>query len=240
MKKILSLFGIILIAAFLGGTLSYVKASYTDPAGNPVGNNVPAPLLLSDINDSGFAGFRKLGKLGITSDKNNSIDDSQLTENALVVNGQVSSEGFAVTNNPFSVWAHLESSSILPALFFGDPTDSSLMQKNANGSSRTFTVLNHTRAPRIVVGSKSAPAGLFNLFVVEESNATNLGINHNPNTVQNNYCTLTANDLKDKGCPNKTYLAQVFPGSGSNVVAVCREIITQDTTYGNHNNGSCY
>lgn len=257
MKKFFSGALIVVIALLVGGALSYVRAGYVEPAGSPTGNNTPSPILITDQTGD-YRQFRKLGKIGFTESVNKSIDTTELANQATVVMGQVSSNGlFAAYTS--RIRANLETTSALFPLFVGDPTDPSLQQY------KTVSVAGHTRAPRIVAGSRSAPADLFNLFVQESSGATNLGrgtkyfyqgsgSNYGTNCPsgvcsydtrnQNHFCTLTSNELKSTGCPAQTYLQQVIPGGyGTQVVGVCRYLVNDgndDFPYSEYNQGSCY
>lgn len=262
MKKTISLLAITAVAIFVGGILSYVKAAYIEPSANAPAGNTPAPILLSnEASNSAYIPFRKLGKLGITDDINKAIDADQFTDSTLVVMGQTASNGLSVSGLA-RIFAELETTATVNPLFVGDPTNASLLQTDGNGKIRLFTTNAHTRAPRIVVGSKSVSPAFYNLFIAEGAKATNLGKStefSNYSLGQTGYtpsggtafCTLTANDLRDKGCPSvnsggvykNTYLSQVIPGSGTDVVARCNDLVTTNTSwypYSNYNKGSCY
>ncbi len=239
MKKSLSLFTIVAITVFASGLMSYVRAAFVEPAGAPDDNNNPAPVLLSDTNKAGFV---KIGKLGITKDLSTSpVETAAFDKNTLVVAGQLAADSLA-SNGDFNINAELETNSTLSALFVGDPTQNSFMQTNPDSSPKTFLVTGHTRAPRLVAGSKGAPAGAYNLYLAEGSNATNLGKN-------NEYCTLTKAQLQNQGCPSSysyrtvnvgTYLGQVIVTNGSSssdIVASCY-VLTPSATQ--NNLGSCY
>ena len=243
-KKILSIFAIVAIATVFSGILSYVRADYVEPAGAPVANNVPAPMPADDSTSS----FVKKGKLGLTNNKStNPVDTDQFLNNVLVIMGQLSAESLT-SNGRFRIMAELPSNSTHTAVFLGDPTNSSFMQSNLDGSPRSFlvtgnsTVTGHTRVPRMVVGSKTASPSNYNLYVEPGTNATNLGKN-------NDYCTLTKDQLQNQGCPYErsyrgvkvgTYLGQVFvlpTSSSSDVVAAC---YIATPTANPSNIGSCY
>ncbi len=239
MKKILSISFIIVLTIFISGTLSYIKAAFVEPAGSPPNSNTPAPVLLGDSN---LFAFVKLGKLGITRDASTApVENAAFDKNVLVVGGQLATDSLA-SNGNLTINAELETSSSLKALFVGDPTQNSFMQVNPDSSPRTFLVSSHTRAPRLVAGSKGAPAGAYNLYLAEGSNATNLGKN-------NDYCVLTKDELQNKGCPHNysyrnvnvgTYLGQVIVTSSSastDEVASCY-MVTPSATPRNLNR--CY
>jgi len=216
MKKFLSLGLIIVFTAIIGGALSYVRAAYIEPAGSPTGNNSPAAVLSGGVDKfpNSETGYFKMGKLGVTKDKTNSpVDEAQFNAHSLVVMGLLTTDSLtsSYTNR---IRAELETNSSLYPLYVGNPTISTFMQTNPNSAPLTFKVTEHTRVPRMVIGSKTAPADLYNLYLEPGSNATNMGKN-------NSYCTLTADKLKSTGCPARKYMGQIIPGTGSEVVASC-------------------
>ncbi len=216
LKKFFSFTAIIVITAVVGGALSYVRAAYVEPAGSPMGNNSPAAVLSGNADKfpNSETGYFKMGKLGVTKDKTNSpVDDGQFNAHSLVVMGLLTTDSLtsSYTNR---IRAELETNSALYPLYVGDPTNSTFMQNNVNSSPLTFKVTEHTRVPRMVIGSKTASADLYNFYVEPGSNATNMGKN-------NSYCTLTADKLKSTGCPVRTYMGQIIPGTGSEVVVSC-------------------
>lgn len=214
-KKIFSFTAVITITALIGGALSYVRAAYVEPAGSPVGNNIPAPIMTGNVEfQNGELGWFKTGKLGVTKDKTTTpVDEAQFNASSLVVMGLLNTESLTSSYSN-RIRAELDTNSALYPLYVGDPTKSIFMQMNQNNTDPlTFKVSEHTRAPRMVIGSKTAPADLYNFYVEPGSNATNLG-------KSNSYCTLTASKLTT-GCPARRYMGQIIPGTGSEVVAAC-------------------
>ena len=257
---------IFLITALLGGFVSYVRAAYIEPLSAPGLNNAPSPILTGDVPSSGSGtfpvgqkGFFKIGKIGITNNKdNNAVDQNQFTNNTMVVMGQTSAESFtsAYSNR---IRAELSSNSQLFALYVGNPALGTFLQRNSDSSPINFIVKDHTRAPRIVIGSKTAPGNAYNLYLAEGSNATNLGKSLDSSTYsggpggqdytinnKTSFCTLTETQLKNSGCPAMTYMGQIFPdpntGTSGDVVASCHQTTPQSVSYpyGNFNKGSCY
>jgi len=254
-KKISSFFLIVFITAILGGIVSYVRAAYVEPAGAPVGNNSPAPILVDATGPfpNGEPGYFKMGKLGVAKDKTNDVDNSQFNAHSLVVMGLLTTDALT-SSYQNRIRAELETNSSLYPLFVGNPTNSSFMQMNSNNTSPlTFRVLEHTRVPRMVIGSKSAPGDLYHLYLAEGSNATNLGKSGqydiyalgSPNN-KTSFCTLTDAQLKNSGCPAMTYMGQLFPdpnpSTNGDVVASCHQTTPQSSSspYSNFNKGSCY
>jgi hypothetical protein len=252
MKKITSIALIIFITTLLGGLVSYVRAAYIEPLGGPAGNNAPAPVLTSDVTSNGFGpgekGFLKIGKLGITSNSGtNPVDANQFNSSSLVVMGQTSADSFTSSYSN-RIRAELPTSSQLFPLYVGDPVAGTLFQKNTDNTPINFIVKDHTRAPRIVVGSLSASPSNYNLYVEPGTKGTNLGQSGDFSTYsggyspknQTSFCTLTAAKLASTGCPVGTYLSQVFPGSSGDV-AKCSDLTPQTSSYplSNFNKGAC-
>ncbi len=229
MKKILSIALIIIITTVFGGLMSYVTAAYIEPAGSAPANNTPAPI---NVDNTGY--FLKLGKLGVSDDRNTNnkireIDATAFTNNVLVVMGQLTALSLA-SNGEMRFRGELNTSSTKHALMVSpNGTSSPLMQTNPNASPLTFFTDDRTRAARIVVGSETADSlspNNYNLYVEPGSKATNFG-------TSNSYCTLTPSVLANTGCPVArsyagttvgTYLGQVFvtANSGStDEVAAC-------------------
>lgn len=248
MKKILSIALIVIITTVFGGLLSYVNA-FIGPAGQAPANNTPAPV---NADSTGF--FLKKGKLGVSDDRNannkiKEIDANAFTDNVLVVMGQMSIKGALTANGQMRIRGELsDTSKNFPLLVTnnvnnidsntGRPT--SLFNVNSNSTPLTFFTTDHTRVARIVAGSPTADpltSPGYNLYVEPGSKATNLG-------TSNDYCTLTKDELKNKGCPTTsapynsnnpppsyrsvygpaTYLGQVFLTSNSansDIVAAC-------------------
>lgn len=243
LKKNLSYIGVLVIGLGLGLGLTYVSAEYTDQSSGAPNNNTPTPILVNDIN--GDKPFIKIGKLGISTGSTNA-DVTKFDLNSIVVGGETSVlQGLSVSGDA-SVRAELPTSSSSKAFYFGDITDQNLWQ-TTNNEPRKFAVYGYTRAPRVVIGSASITDSDpldYNLYIYPEG-----GHFWSFNGIRS-YCTLTANDLKNKGCPVEfqynskklpTYMSQVIPGTGTAVVARCNMMTEQyllSTT--NPNLGTCY
>jgi hypothetical protein len=240
MKKYIAYATLIVIGLTFGIGLTYVNAVYVNKSTSAPTNNTPAPIL--NGNFSGDSPFLKPGKIGVGTG-GTVADVSQFAKNSFVVGGQTTfSQGFGVSKD-LEVRGELSNSSSLNAFSFGDPTDSSLWQFDTNSDPRVFQVLGYARAPYIVVGSKTANPTNYNLYI-EPSNLTSSSFGLGGSE----YCTLTADDLKNKGCPinfkysstvyTPTYLGRVIPGSGSEVVGQCR--LMTPFSGGVSNRGNCY
>lgn len=244
---------LLVIGLGFGVAVSYVNAVYVNPAFTSTNDQPPAPILTSDVN--GDFPFIKIGKLGINANSLNA-DQNKFTDNSAVVAGQtVANIGLSVSTSA-RVNAQIPSTSTKSTMFFGntadyivpnDPTTPVVFwQKDGNGNPREFLVKGFTNTARLVVGSKTADPGNYNLYIEP-------GVNRmrSFNTYRE-YCTLTADQLKNKGCPYEysynygrviaTYLNQVIPGTGSDVVASCAMFTEQKwpSTPANANRGSCY
>jgi len=242
-KKTASFVLIVLLTVIFSGTLSYVKAKYVDPAGAPVANNVPSPILLQAIGGfpTGVYGFSKLGKIGITSNKSTTpVDTTRFDTANFVVMGQLSTDSLAVNNSGAIIKSEVSTaSSIDYPLFVGLPfsIDSSLLQKDANNNPRLMTVTDHTRAARIVIGSKTANPGNYNFYV--EPGYRIWGLGHTPG-YPHSFCALNESELVSKGCPSGTMMTKIVPAvsTGANV-AECTDIVYQWPTYTGYR-GKCY
>ncbi len=240
MKKYIAYATLIVIGLAFGIGLTYVNAVYVNKSTSAPTNNTPAPIL--DGNLSGDSPFLKPGKIGVGTG-GTVADISQFAKNSFVVGGQTTfSQGFGVSKD-FEVRGELSSGSSLRAFSFGDPTDSDLWQVDVNSEPRIFYVKGYTRAPYVVVGSTTANPTNYNLYI-EPSGLSSAGFGFG----SSNYCTITADDLKNKGCPinfkysstvyTPTYLGRVIPGTGSTVVGQCR--MMTEFEGGPINKGNCY
>lgn len=238
-KKYSSYLFVLIIGLGFGLGLTYLKADYVDPQTNIQTNNNPAPVLLSDL--TGDTPFSKLGKFGITV-TGTTLDSNAFTGNALVVGGQTATDSLAVTGDT-RIYAELPTNSVLNALQFGDPTSTTFAQLDIGNLPRVFTVEDHTRAARFVIGSSWAYPSWYNLYL-NEGSTTNLGDFKN-----SSYCTLNATQLSTKGCPSDylgehipTYMRQVI-GTGTGATAQCY-ILTpfNPAKYGSggRDHGVCY
>lgn len=238
MKKYSAYLFILIIGLGFGMGLTYLQA-YNDPQSNALTNNNPAPILIDDI--TGDMPFSKWGKLGITV-TGTTLDSNAFNSNALVVGGQMASNSLAVSGDT-RIYAELPTTSVQHALRFGDSTNSSFSQLDLQNHPRVFTVEDHTRVARVVVGPSSGDPAWYNLYLNEES-TTNLGDFKN-----SSYCTLNATQLKDKGCPSDylgehipTYMRQII-GTGSGATAQCYMLTPFNPAKygtGTRNRGVCY
>jgi hypothetical protein len=248
MKKYIAYATLIVIGLTFGIGLTYVNAVYVNKSTTPPTNNTPAPIL--DGNLSGDSPFLKPGKIGVGTG-GTVADISQFAKNSFVVGGQTTfGQGFGVWGD-FEVRGEIPSTSSLVAFMFGDPTDSNFWQVDNSSNPRDFSVTHggYTRAPHIVVGSKTADPTTYN-FYIEPTNLEFGGMGGDE------YCTLTADDLKNKGCPinfhygkptsnsldiyTPTYLSQVIPGTGSNIVARCSMMTQINPGTTSADRGTCY
>lgn len=234
---------LLVIGLGFGIAVSYVNAVYVNPAFTSTNDQPPAPILTSDV--SGDFPFIKIGKLGISANSLNA-DQNKFTDNSTVIAGQtVANIGLSVSASA-SVNAQIPSTSTKSTMFFGNTADTSFWQKNINDTPREFLVQGFTNTARLVVGSKTADPGNYNLYIEP-------GVNRMRSfNIYREYCTLTADQLKNKGCPYEysynygrvmaTYLNQVIPGTGSDVVASCAMFTEQKwpSTPANANRGTCY
>ena len=251
-KKIMAYVTILVIGLGFGLGLTYLRAEYADQSTTAPSNNPPPPILLGDL--SGDSPFIKIGKLGISTGSTGA-DTGQFTGNSMVVGGSTNIvEGLSVSGDA-GIKAELANTSSLKTFVFGDNTNSSLWQFTnfpTNTIPRTFTVDGYTRAARVVIGSTTVDPANYNLYVPVE------GVNNDGGRLifmgGMQYCTLTADELKDKGCPatytyqfskyTPTYMSQVIPGTGSQIVAKCNMMTEQgngsSTARANANQGKCY
>jgi hypothetical protein len=251
-KKIAAYIIILAIGLIFGLGLTYINANYIDQTSSPVSNNVPPPILLNDL--SGDSPFIKISKLGIGTGST-LPDQARFSQNSLVVGGSTTlGKGLGVTNDA-TVLAEVRDTSNLKAFNFGDPTNNSLWQTDLSSYPRGFWVKGYTRAPYVAIGSDSYDPNntspVYNLYVEPNKGAVDIG--------GRNYCTLTAQELKDKGCPfnykynfrvkggntyvyTPTYLSQVIPPAtslSSEIVAICKTMTAISFPY-SRNLGSCY
>jgi len=259
-KKSLSYLAILVIGLSLGLGLTYVSAEYTDQTNNAPGNNTPAPILITDISNVDRP-FIKTGKLGISAGSTNA-DTTKLSTNSIVVGGQTSVINGLSVDGSGDIRAEVPSTSNAPAFFFGNPAgkntdipisgDHDFWQLADQNSPRKFIVRGYTKAARVVIGSTTVDPLNYNLYIpTSDLNVSRLYSMNSPRE----YCTLTANDLKNKGCPIEfqynstkklpTYLSQIIPGTGTEIVGRCNLIIEQvsggrGSGTSNLNLGKCY
>jgi hypothetical protein len=239
LKKNLSYLAILVIGLGLGLGLTYVSAEYTDQSNSAPNNNTPTPILISDIN--GDKPFVKIGKLG-TGTASTNPDITKFDQNSLVVGGQTSATGGLSVSGGANIMAEIPATDTnnWKAFFFGNPgganvnipNDDDFWQLTAQNEPRKFVVRGYTKTPRVVIGSATASPSNYNLYI-EPDVARFWSFNG-----IREYCTLTANDLKNKGCPIEfqysstkklpTYMSQVIPGTGTNIVARCNMMTEQN------------
>ncbi len=250
-KKYTSYIILIIIGLGFGMGLTYLNANYVDPSNTAPSNNTPAPITTSDV--SGDSPFVKIGKLGIYT-ASNPLQDSRLNDDALVVAGQTSSGAMSVSGSGSINSEIPDSGSTNHSFIFGNSMDTNLWQ-TFNGQPRKFAVNDYTKTARIVVGSSSASPANYNLYV-DPSLELPINIGYTPGSSgpTGAYCYLTADDLKNKGCPYDytidqstsypitsvaTYMQQIIPGTGSEIVARCY-VLTPYITSTGRNHNRCY
>lgn len=206
LTKTAILFAILIMGLFISGVASYVYAEYADPSDRAPSNN--GPSFITDNSNPAT----KLGKffLNFTAKP---LDEDRMKDNAFIVPGLTSSIGLAATS--LNILGHLGTSSNLVPFLFGNPTDSTLVQLGNNNKVRTFQVESTgvTRAPRYVVGSKTATPNV-NFYLAPGYASTNLGIT-------SRFVTLNTNDFKNNGCPEGTYLNKIVFDNSNNPTATC-------------------
>ena len=250
-KKITASIILVVIGLTLGIGLTYLKADYTDQSTSAPSHNTPAPILMSNV--SGDSPFVKFGKLGIYETAS-SFDANRLGSDALVVEGQTASESLSVSGDAYINSEIPNSGSINYSFVFGNSGETNLWQRDGttNNKPRLFSVDGYAKTPRIVVGSQNASPTNYNLYLDPATDVSNFA--SEPWFDGGAYCYLTADDLKNKGCPYDysidtssaypinnvaTYMAQVIPGTGSQVVARCY-VLTPYTYSTGQNHNRCY
>ena len=210
-KTPILLFALFAVAIVFSGFASYVYAQYVDPSGTAPSDNAPA-FITDDANPA-----TKLGKFFLTF-TNKAFDDLRIDDYAFIVPGLSTSLGLAASS--VNVLGHLETSSNLVPFLFGSPNDSALVQ-TSDDKVRIFQVedTGHTRAPRYVVGSKTATPNV-NFYLAPGYASTNLGITSR-SAVTKNETYLTVKDFKDYGCPEDTYLNKIVFDNNNNATATC-------------------